>query len=119
MGFREYLIALNILAFVVIAGVIVWRVLSIRRNPEPETPRNVTPWLVGCALRESERLSRSTLDALTAHIAILDQSATILAVNASGVSLQGHLDEQRIWLLFHCSKLYWHCVQRYLCFDWP
>lgn len=57
MGFREYLIALNILAFVVIAGVIVWRVLSIRRNPEPETPRNLTEFLPDEDL-EGRRLER-------------------------------------------------------------
>jgi PAS domain S-box-containing protein len=34
------------------------------------------------ALAESERFARSTLDALSAHIAILDQSGLILAVNA-------------------------------------
>jgi len=33
------------------------------------------------ALQESERFSRSTLDALSAHIAILDQTGTIIAVN--------------------------------------
>ncbi|MGE5192769.1 MAG: PAS domain-containing protein [Deltaproteobacteria bacterium] len=33
------------------------------------------------ALRESERFARSTLDGLSAHIAILDESGTILAVN--------------------------------------
>lgn len=35
------------------------------------------------ALRESERFARSTLDGLTAHIAILDETGTILAVNRS------------------------------------
>ena len=35
------------------------------------------------ALAESERLARSTLDALSAHVAILDQSGLILAVNAA------------------------------------
>jgi PAS domain S-box-containing protein len=33
------------------------------------------------ALTESERFARSTLDSLSAHIAILDESGTILAVN--------------------------------------
>ena len=33
------------------------------------------------ALRESERFARSTLDGLSAHIAILDETGTILAVN--------------------------------------
>ncbi len=35
------------------------------------------------ALRESERFAHSTLDALTAQIAILDENGTILAVNQS------------------------------------
>jgi len=35
------------------------------------------------ALAESERFARSTLDALSAHIAILDQSGLILAINAA------------------------------------
>jgi len=35
------------------------------------------------ALRESERFARSTLDGLAAHIAILDETGTILAVNRS------------------------------------
>lgn len=35
------------------------------------------------ALRESERFARATLDGLTAHIAILDEQGTILAVNAA------------------------------------
>jgi PAS domain S-box-containing protein len=35
------------------------------------------------ALAESERFARSTLDALSAHIAILDQSGLILAANAA------------------------------------
>jgi PAS domain S-box-containing protein len=34
-----------------------------------------------CALRESERFAKSTLDSLSAHIAILDDSGSILAVN--------------------------------------
>jgi PAS domain S-box-containing protein len=35
------------------------------------------------ALRESQQLLQSALDALTTHIAILDQSGTIIAVNAA------------------------------------
>ncbi|HET9223830.1 MAG TPA: hypothetical protein VFO07_15065, partial [Roseiflexaceae bacterium] len=35
------------------------------------------------ALRESQQLLQSTLDALTIHIAILDQSGTIIGVNAA------------------------------------
>ncbi len=35
------------------------------------------------ALRETQQLLQSTLDALTLHIAILDQSGTIIGVNAA------------------------------------
>jgi len=35
------------------------------------------------AIRESERFLQSTLDALSAHVAILDESGTIMAVNAA------------------------------------
>lgn len=45
------------------------------------------------ALRESERFARSTLDGLSAHIAILDESGAILAVNRSWrdfVTANGH-----------------------------
>ena len=36
MSFRTSLIVLNVVAFVVIAGFIIWRVFSLRRNPERE-----------------------------------------------------------------------------------
>lgn len=36
-------------------------------------------------LREAERFARSTLDALSAHIAILDENGTIIAVNQSWI----------------------------------
>ena len=38
-------------------------------------------WQAEAALRESERFSRSTLDALDEHIAILDETGTILQAN--------------------------------------
>ena len=56
MSFRTSLIVLNILAFAVIAGVILWRVFSIRRNPEEE-PRNVAEFLPDEDL-EGRRLER-------------------------------------------------------------
>ncbi|MEQ9033476.1 MAG: PAS domain S-box protein, partial [Aggregatilineales bacterium] len=37
------------------------------------------------AVRESERFARSTLDALSAHIAILDNTGTVIAVNQSWI----------------------------------
>ena len=33
------------IAFAVIAGIIIWRVVSLRRNPEPKKPQNLEPFL--------------------------------------------------------------------------
>jgi cytochrome c553 len=56
VSFRAALIVLNALAFLVIAAVVVGRVLSLRRNPEPP-PRNLTPFLPDEDL-EGRRLER-------------------------------------------------------------
>ncbi|MEX2254347.1 MAG: c-type cytochrome [Acidimicrobiia bacterium] len=56
MSFRTSLIVLNAVAFVVIAGIIVWRVFSLRRNPEP-TPANKAEFLPDEDL-EGRRLER-------------------------------------------------------------
>jgi two-component system, NtrC family, sensor kinase len=42
------------------------------------------------ALAESERFARSTVDALTAHIAILNESGTIIAVNRAWAEYVAH-----------------------------
>lgn len=57
MNFRNALIALNIAAFAVIAGVIVWRVISLRRNPEDTQPDNIEEFLPDEDL-EGRRLER-------------------------------------------------------------
>ncbi len=44
MSFRTILIIVNVAAFVAIAGFIGYRVFSLRRNPEPKTPDNLTPF---------------------------------------------------------------------------
>jgi len=56
VSLRTSLILLNSVAFVVIAGFIVWRVFSLRRNPEP-TPQNQKPFLADEDL-EGRRLER-------------------------------------------------------------
>ncbi len=56
MSFRTWLIVLNAVAFVVIAGIIVWRVFSVRRNVEP-SPANQTEFLRDDEL-EGPRLER-------------------------------------------------------------
>jgi len=57
VNFRNALIALNIAAFVVIAGVVVWRVFSMRRNPEDKQPDNLEQFLPDEDL-EGRRLER-------------------------------------------------------------
>jgi mono/diheme cytochrome c family protein len=56
VSFREWLIGLNILFFLVLAGVILARVFSLRRNPEAE-PRNIAKFLPDEDL-EGRRLER-------------------------------------------------------------
>jgi mono/diheme cytochrome c family protein len=56
VSLRTSLILLNAVAFVVIAGLILWRVFSLRRNPEP-LPQNKKQFLDDEAL-EGRRLER-------------------------------------------------------------
>lgn len=56
MSFRTTLIVLNVLALLVIAGVIIWRVVSLKRSQEP-TPANLTKFLEDPDL-EGRRLER-------------------------------------------------------------
>src|SRR5436190_3370989 len=44
MSFRTILIVVNLLALAGLVGFIVFRVLSLRRNPEPKPPENLTPF---------------------------------------------------------------------------
>jgi mono/diheme cytochrome c family protein len=44
MSFRTILILVNVLAIAGLVGFIVYRVVSLRRNPEPKTPDNLTPF---------------------------------------------------------------------------
>jgi mono/diheme cytochrome c family protein len=55
VALREALIFLNLIAIVVIAGIIFYRVLSLRRNPERGEPQNLTPFAEDATL-ETTRL---------------------------------------------------------------
>ncbi len=45
MNLRLILILVNLAAFATIGIIILWRVFSLRRNPEPRPPQNLTPFL--------------------------------------------------------------------------
>jgi len=95
VSFRTSLIVLNILAFAVIAGVILWRVVSIRRNPEDE-PRNLTPFLPDEDL-EGRRLERvlgwSLLFTLVIALAL---PAYFILEPTRSANLEDHFLEQSI-----------------------
>ncbi len=57
MALRPALILLNLLAIMVIAGIVAYRVLSIRRNPDRNQPQNLTPFAQDPTL-ETTRLER-------------------------------------------------------------
>ena len=57
MALRPALILLNLLAIIVIAGIVAYRVLSIRRNPDRNQPQNLTPFAQDPTL-ETTRLER-------------------------------------------------------------
>src|SRR3954467_2346439 len=44
MSFRTILIVVNLLAIAGLIGFIIYRVVSLRRNPEAKTPENLTPF---------------------------------------------------------------------------
>lgn len=58
MSFRTALIVLNVVALGLLAVYLVWRVLSIRRNPTTKDPENLTPFLEDEEL-EGPRLERA------------------------------------------------------------
>jgi mono/diheme cytochrome c family protein len=60
MTVRTGLIIVNILAFVVIFGIVGYRVLSVRRNPEAKPPQNLRPFLTDEEL-EGRKLERVLL----------------------------------------------------------
>ena len=74
MSFRLILIIINVVVLATIAGVILYRVFSIRRNPEQD-PANVRPFLDDDAL-EGRRLER-----------VLGSSLIFVAVLAGSLAL--------------------------------
>ena len=71
MNLRLTLIIVNLIAFATIGIIILWRVFSLRRNPEPRPPQNLTPFLPDEEL-EGRKLERVLLISLltTAFIAL-------------------------------------------------
>jgi len=57
VNLRLVLIIVNLVAFATIGAIILWRVFSLRRNPEPRPPQNLTPFLPDEAL-EGRKLER-------------------------------------------------------------
>jgi mono/diheme cytochrome c family protein len=69
MTVRTGLIIINILAIVVIVGIVGYRVLSVRRNPEAEQPQNLRPFLTDEEL-EGRKLERVLLWALWCSVIV-------------------------------------------------
>jgi mono/diheme cytochrome c family protein len=73
VSFRTALIIVNVVAVAVVIGIVAWRVVSVRRNPERREPQNLTPYLRDEDL-EGRRLERalgwSLLFALVIAIAL-------------------------------------------------
>ena len=57
MSFEAAIIFLNVVVALVIGGFILWRVFSLRRNPEPRPPLNIAPGLPDDVL-EGRKLER-------------------------------------------------------------
>jgi mono/diheme cytochrome c family protein len=69
MTVRTGLIIINVLAIVVIVGIVGYRVLSVRRNPEAERPQNLRPFLTDEEL-EGRKLERVLLWALWCSVIV-------------------------------------------------
>jgi mono/diheme cytochrome c family protein len=71
VNLRLTLIIVNLIAFGAIGVIILWRVFSLRRNPEPRPPQNLTPFLPDEEL-EGRKLERVLFISLltTAFIAL-------------------------------------------------
>ncbi len=69
MTVRTGLIIINILAFVVIFGIVGYRVLSVRRNPEAKSPQNLRPFMTDEEL-EGRKLERVLLWALWCSVIV-------------------------------------------------
>lgn len=69
MTVRTGLIIINLLAFAVILGIIGYRVLSLRRNPEAKPPQNLRPFMTDEEL-EGRKLERVLLWALWCSVIV-------------------------------------------------
>ena len=58
MSFRTALIIVNLIAVAFVIGIVAWRVVSVRRNPERRAPENLRPFLRDEDL-EGRRLERA------------------------------------------------------------
>jgi hypothetical protein len=58
VSFRTALIIVNLVALAAVIGIVVWRVVNVRRNPERRSPQNLTPYLRDEDL-EGRRLERA------------------------------------------------------------
>jgi mono/diheme cytochrome c family protein len=58
VSFRTALIIVNLVALAAVIGIIVWRVINVRRNPDRRAPQNLTPYLRDEDL-EGRRLERA------------------------------------------------------------
>ena len=58
MNFRSTLILINVVAFALIATYLVWRVISVRRNPDTKVAENLGPGMTDTEL-EGPRLERA------------------------------------------------------------
>jgi mono/diheme cytochrome c family protein len=73
MSFRDVLIILNAVAVAAIVVFIVYRVLSLRRNPEPRPPQNLTPFFEDDVLEgpKLERVLAVSLVMITVSVLVL------------------------------------------------
>ena len=70
MSFRTVLILINVAAIAALLGFIAYRVVSLRRNPEPRQPENVTPFFDDDVL-EGAHLERVLAVSLIALVIVL------------------------------------------------
>src|SRR5215203_633865 len=70
MSFRTILIICNLLALAGFVGFVIYRVVSLRRNPEPKQPENLTPFFEDDVL-EGAHLERALGVALVSLVVVV------------------------------------------------
>jgi mono/diheme cytochrome c family protein len=70
MSTRTVLVIMNFVAFAAIAGYLLWRVFSAKRNPETATPQNLEPFF-GDEVLEGAHLERALGVALVALVIVI------------------------------------------------